>query len=196
MDAFKISAKIFAAEDRFAGDRFVPIFHRWIQNQTIEGHLLIDVADYAHVVRGPGTVLVSSQANFHMDRDGGRLGLSYWRKTPLRGEFRQRLRAVILETFKAANLLQSEESLAGELVFRGDEIQIRLNDRLNAPATEETLAAVKGDFATVAEELFGPGYKLEPRIAANSLFEIRIKSPKPVTPAALLDRLATIAPSR
>jgi hypothetical protein len=196
MDAFKISVKIFAAEDRFAADRFVPIFHRWIQNQAIEGHLLIDVADYAHVVAGPGTVLISSQANFHMDREGHRLGLSYWRKTPLPGNFRDRLRAVILETFKAASLLQSEESLRGELVFRGEEIQVRLNDRLNAPAAEQTLAEVKGDFAAVGEELYGPGYVLEPRIAANSLFEIRIKSPKPITPAALLDRLATLAPSR
>jgi hypothetical protein len=66
MDVFKIAVKIFVAEDNFAADRFVPIFHRWIQNQAVEGHLLIDVADYAHVAGGPWVT-----HSFHMD-----LGLS------------------------------------------------------------------------------------------------------------------------
>jgi hypothetical protein len=192
MDIFKIAVKIFAVEDRFAPDRFIPVFHRWIQTQGIPGHLLIDVADYAHVVAGPGTVLVSAEANFHMDRAENRLGLSYWRKTPLPGSFRDRLRAVILETIKAAVLLQQEESLKGELSFRGDEIQIRLNDRLRAPANAETLAVVKPDFEAVAGELYGDGFSLEPKISPNALFEVRIKSGKPVSITGLLDRVAAI----
>jgi hypothetical protein len=196
MDIFKIAAKIFVAEDRFAPDRFIPIFHRWIQNQAVEGHLLIDVADYAHVVAGPGTVLVSSQANFHMDREDGRLGLSYWRKSPLPGSFRDRLRATILETIKAAALLEREESLAGELTFRGEEIQIRLNDRLRAPANAATAASLKPDLAAVADELYSPGFAVEPRIVPHALLEFRLKSPKPLPLTALLDRLAASAPSR
>ena len=190
MDTFKIAAKIFAAEDCFAPDRFIPIFHRWIQNQAVDGHLLIDVADYAHVVAGPGTVLVSSQANFHMDRGDNRLGLSYWRKSPLPGSFRDQLRAVILETAKAAALLQREESLAGELVFKGEEIQVRLNERLHAPANAETLALVKPDFSAVGKEIYGDGFSLEPKISPNALFEIRLKSARPVSMTALLERLA------
>ena len=193
MDAFKISAKIFAADDQFPHDRFVPVFHKWIQSQAIENHLLIDVADYAHVVAGPGTVLVSSQANFHMDRDGNRLGLSYWRKTPLPGDFRDRLRAVIHELLKASILLEKD---VANLRFKGEEIQIRLNDRLNAAANEQTLVAVKSDFEAVAGELYGQGFKLEPHISANSLFEIRIKSSKAVAPTTLLDRMGASTPSR
>jgi hypothetical protein len=178
MDVFKISAKIFAVEDNFAHDRFVPVFHKWIQNQSIEGHLLIDVADYAHVVNGPGTVLVSSQANFHIDREGGRLGLSYWRKLPLPGNFRERLREAIAQTIKAARLL--EKDVEG-LKFRGEEIQVKLNDRLLAAANQETLGAVKGDFEAVGQELYGTGFGLEPHIAPNELFEIRIKASSPVS---------------
>ena len=53
----------------------VPVFHGFIQTNAIEDHLLIDVADYDHVHHGPGTLLVSHEANFGMDRGGGRLGL-------------------------------------------------------------------------------------------------------------------------
>ena len=143
MDVFKIAAKLFVTDDSFPHDRFIPIFHRWIQSQSVEGHLLIDVADYAHVAAGPGTVLVSSQANFHMDRNENRLGLSYWRKLPLPGTFGERLAAVLAETIKAAIKLEAEPSLEGKLKFKTDEILIRLNDRLLAPNNPQTLAAVK-----------------------------------------------------
>ena len=82
MDAHKISAKLFAASDAFEPAEFVPVFHRWIQTRSLEDHLLIDVADYAHVPAGPGSLLVASEANIHMDRGENRVGLLYVRKRP------------------------------------------------------------------------------------------------------------------
>ena len=82
MDVFKIAVKIFAQSDSFAPSQFVPIFQHWIQNQSVEGHRLIDVADYGHVVGGPGTVLISSEANFYTDRGENKFGLLYSRKRP------------------------------------------------------------------------------------------------------------------
>src|ERR1700689_2529357 len=108
MDVFKIAVKIFAQSDGFAPSQFVPIFQHWIQNQSVEGHRLIDVADYGHVVAGPGTVLVSSEANFYTDRGENRLGLLYSRKLPLPGTFGERLRTVVGETLKAAAKLEKE----------------------------------------------------------------------------------------
>src|SRR5688572_3017092 len=120
MDAFKISAKLFTENDSFEPSEFVPVFHRWIQTHALPGHLLIDVADYAHVPAGPGTLLVSAEANIHMDRWDGRLGLSYVRKMPIAGAttFRDRLRAVIGETVRAAATLEQEAVVAGRLKFR------------------------------------------------------------------------------
>src|SRR5277367_4077357 len=105
MDAFKISIKLFAERDELGHSDIVPVFHRWIQNNLLPDHLLIDVADYAHVPAGPGTVLVSSQANLYTDRGDNRLGLLYSRKLPLEGTFRDRLRTVLASALQAASLL-------------------------------------------------------------------------------------------
>src|SRR6516225_4701835 len=102
MDTHKINIKLFAESDTFKPTEFVPIFHRWIQNQSLDGHLLIDVADYAHVPAGPGTLVVASEANIHMDREENRLGLLYVRKQPIAGSsgFQEQLRGVLAEAIK------------------------------------------------------------------------------------------------
>jgi len=175
MDAFKIAVKLFATDDAFPRDQFIPIFHHWIQSQSVQGHLLIDVADYAHVAAGPGTVLVSSQANFHMDRGENRLGLCYWRKLPLPGTFAQRLSGVLAETIKAAMKLEAEPTLNGRLKFKTNEILIRLNDRLLAPNTPQTFAQIKEDLQTVGRNLFGGrAFTMKSHDSPQALFEVRL----------------------
>lgn len=188
MDVYKIAVKIFAARDSIKPEQAVPVFHRWIQNQSVEGHLLIDVAEYAHVPAGPGTVLVSSEANFHVDCEGNRLGLTYWRKLPLQGSFSQRLRAAIGQALNAAAQLEKEPELAG-LIFRGDEISIRLNDRLRTPATEETIAAAQPEVEATAKSLFGKvPVHVESKPSPLELLEFRIKADENLPLATLLER--------
>ncbi len=176
MDVQKIAVKLFASGEDFAGEQFVPIFHRWIQNQSVENHLLIDVADYAHVADGPGTVLVASEANIHMDRTGGRLGLLYVRKMPLEGSFAQRVGAVIAEAQKAAEKLAKEPELSGKLKFRGDEIAIRLNDRLLAPNTAETEKAAEGGLREAGEKFFGgKAFSMKSAVGRRGVFEVVLK---------------------
>ena len=52
-------------------DDFIPVFHRWIQKQTVSGHLLIDVHDYSHIHQGPGILLVGHEGNFSIDLADG-----------------------------------------------------------------------------------------------------------------------------
>jgi hypothetical protein len=190
MDAFKIGIKLYAASDDFAHNTFVPIFHHWIQAQDFPGHMLIDVADYAHVHAGPGTVLVTFEANIHMERSENRLGLVYLRKMPLPGTFQVRLAATMKNTLLAAARMESDPALAGRLTFRTDELVIRLNDRLLAPNTAETFAAVKDDMQAFGKKLFGEKpFTLEPHLSPLTLFEIRIKCPGAPAIEALLDRL-------
>jgi hypothetical protein len=189
MDTYKIAVKIFVATDSFAASEFVPVFHRWIQSQALAGHMLIDVADYAHVPDGPGTVLVSSQANIYTDRGAGRFGLLYARKLPLEGNFSARLRQVLSDTLKATALLEREPTLAGRLKFRTDELLIRLNDRLLAPNSAGTLAAVLPDVEALANSLFGQPVTIDHKPSDQTLFEVRVKSPKSPPISALLDRL-------
>jgi hypothetical protein len=176
MDAYKISIKLFAERDELGHSDFVPVFQRWIQNNVLPEHLLIDVADYAHVPAGPGTVLVSSQANLYTDRGENRLGLLYTRKLPLEGDFRQRVTTVLSSTLKAALLLEEEPSLAGKLKFRTDELLIRINDRLLAPNTVETFDEIKADVKALGELVYGSSaVRIEYKPSALRLFEVTVK---------------------
>jgi hypothetical protein len=190
MDVFKIAVKIFAQSDGFAADAFVPIFHHWIQNQSVEGHRLIDVADYGHVVAGPGTVLVSSEANFYTDRGENRLGLLYVRKLPRAGSFWERLRGVVSATLKAAAKLEGEPELGGKLKFRTDELLIRLNDRLLAPPDQSTVTAAGPDILSLATLLYGDKpVTIDPKFSAEREVEFRLKANASPTLASLISKL-------
>jgi len=133
MDLYKIGVKVFVANPQAVSIHdFVPVFHSWIQQQKIDGHLLIDVHDYSHVANGPGILLVAHEGNFSMDQDGGRLGLSYYRKRPLNGALEANLKTVTDTALQACKLLESEPKLNG-IKFKTDEILVVANDRLLAP---------------------------------------------------------------
>jgi hypothetical protein len=194
MDVTKIAVKLFAAPPAPELREFIPVFHRWIQTHAIEDHLLIDVADYAHVAAGPGVVLVASEANFYFDLTGNRPGLLYTRKTASPGSFGERLRIAAASCLKAAVLLEQESAFAGRLRFDTNELLIRLNDRLLAPNNEATFTDVKPDIESLAADLYaGSSFKLDRTGKKENLFEVLIKSSgAPATPA-LSQRLSAIA---
>ncbi len=119
--------------------------------------LMIDVANYAHVPKGPGVVLIGHGNDYFIDEGEGRLGLLYNRK---RGapEPGQRLADAFRRTLHAASLLESDATLAAggaKLRFRTDELLLRINDRLGAPNDDETFAAIKPELDGFCRELFG-----------------------------------------
>jgi|SRR5579871_637822 len=133
MDLYKIGVKIFVANPQGVKLRdFIGVFQRWIQQQEIAGHQLIDVHDYSHVENGPGILLVAVEGNFSMDVEGGRLGLFYYRKRPLDGGFEANLKSILQTTLDACKLLESEAELNG-IKFDTQEILVVANDRLLAP---------------------------------------------------------------
>jgi hypothetical protein len=193
MEAFKISVKLFVEQDTFGPAEFVPVFHRWIQDHVLEDHLPIDVADYAHVPSGPGTLLVAHEANVHMDRVDNRLGLLYFRKTVSPGIFADRLKTAILNTIQAAAKMEQESGMAGRLRFRTDEFQIRINDRLNAPNTPQTFAAVKADLEAVARDLYGPGKStVEYVISPKQVFTVKVTGPSTVSASDLASKFVAV----
>lgn len=179
MDSSKLSIKLFAREGQdpsvFDADVIVPVFHSWIQAHAVPDHLLIDVADYAHVPDGPGTVLVSHEANFSTDRTGGRPGLLYVRKQPLEGPFGRRVRTVLAAALAAAARLEENPSLQGKLQFRTDEFLFRVHDRLLAPNEPETFEQVKPELERLAGELYPGGQvSLEYQPSDLTLFGVRV----------------------
>jgi hypothetical protein len=192
MQSHKLVVKLFAdGADALPLDAAIPVFHGWIQNQSVADHLLIDVADYAHVPNGPGTVLVAHEANFHFDREDG-IGLMYIRKQPIAGasSFRERVAAVVRATIQAATKLEND--LAG-VRFRTNELVFRINDRLVAPNDETTYRAVAPDLQAFFADLYQGDLALEHRNDALRLFEVRVKALKQPKLTDLLARLEPAA---
>jgi hypothetical protein len=149
MQSLKYDLKLFL-HDAVSVDleTFIPLFHGWIQDQRLQ-ELLIDVADYRHVHHGPGVVLIAHDAHYAMDMAQGRLGLLYSRRRethPSRQALRNvtdRLRSVFHCALTACQELETDPALQGRLRFRGDELLLRLNDRLRAPNTAASYHALR-----------------------------------------------------
>ena len=134
MELYKFGVKIFVANPGTVDIRnVIPVFHNWIQEQKIEGHLLIDVHDYSHVQNGPGILLVAHEGNFSLDQAEGRLELVYYRKQPVADGLGSSFQAA-----QAAARLLEEEPTLNEIRFRNDEFLVFGNDRLLAPNTAES----------------------------------------------------------
>jgi len=129
-------------------------FHRWIQTSAIDG-LLIDVADYSHLVDGPHVLLVTHEGNYAVDVAESRLGLIYTQKQPREEPLIDRLMWACRSVVKASCLLEQDSTFNPCLTFRGNEIQFVANDRLLAPNTTETAKSIESILDNFAHKLFG-----------------------------------------
>jgi len=189
-DLERIGVKVFCADGSSVPlVEFIPIFHRWIQRRALDG-TLIDVADYSHVARGPGILLVAHEGIYSIDEGGGRRGLAYSLRHASGGTLGERLAGVTRAALAACAALAAEPELAGRIGFRGDELALFANDRLLAPNTEATLAAVRGDVRALLARLY-PGADCAVTRAPDpgERFALAVKAPGPVSVATLLDRL-------
>lgn len=153
----RFSLKVFAEPASTGEPRtIIPVFHRWIQESAVPG-LLIDVADYTHLVDGPSVLLVAHEANYTLDEGGGRPGLSYTRKQPSEGTFAERLATAAATLIAAARRLEQDTArmTGGGIAFLGNEIEFAANDRLGAPRTADTEAALREALATFGHRIFG-----------------------------------------
>jgi hypothetical protein len=134
--------------------RFIPVLHRWIQNGETDT-VLIDVADYSHVVQGPGILLAAHEGNYSIDETHGRRGLVYYQKTEEAGDLAARLTRVARRALAACAKLESEPEFAGELRFSATEFEIFANDRLLAPNVPEVYDALAPHIDALSAKLFG-----------------------------------------
>jgi hypothetical protein len=155
MELHRISAKFFLAEpDGFDLAAVVPVFHRWIQERTVEG-MPVDVADYRHVPDGPGVVLIGHEGDLAVDCVGGRVGVLYRRKRDMTGTLAERIAAVLRSAAAAAARLESDPAFAGKVRIRTDEAELTLLDRLRAPDTAAAFGALRPEIEKAAKAVFG-----------------------------------------
>jgi len=186
----RIGVKFFLAGDAPALDRLVPVFHRWIQDRVVEG-LLIDVADYSHVAKGPGVMLIGHEGNYSLDLGGAGPGVSYWRRRPIAGDLPQRLESICAIALRAARALAEEGDLGRAGCIRGDVIEIVANDRLAAPNEAGTEAAFRPALDGLLDRLYAGGAcELCRDEDPRERFNMHVKAAAPADAATLLSRLS------
>jgi hypothetical protein len=187
----RFSLKIFA-DPASAGSpsTIVPVFHTWIQEHAVPG-LLIDVADYAHLVDAPSVLLVAHEAHYVLDETGGRPGLSYARKQPVEGTFGQRLVVAAAALITAARRLEADTSrmTGGGITFPGNEMEFVANDRLIAPRNADTESALRNELVPFGARLFdGATVEIEP-LDDPARLGFTIRASETVTLDKLLSRV-------
>jgi hypothetical protein len=151
MEVHRIGVKFFAADPASAPlDKFIPVFHNWIQRQSVAGHLLIDVHDYRHLHQGPGILLVAHEGNFSIDATDGKAGLLYYRKTPTGLSAVDHLTTIFKSALHAKRLLEKD----AKMQFDAGEFAVVGNDRLHAPNSDEAFAQLKEPLAAAIRQMF------------------------------------------
>ena len=158
MDLERFCLKFFVREGDVDEATFIPIFHEWIRLKKLPG-TLIDVADYRHVPDGPGIMLISHEVNYAMEHGGGQFGLSAQRKLGEGNTHQERIVDLAKRTATFGALLESDSRIAGKLQLEGGKFFYIANDRLQAPNTAETFAAIKPDLEGAAAQLY-PGQQV------------------------------------
>jgi hypothetical protein len=189
MDAHKLQLKIFVTQESARAvepEMFIPVFHRWIKERRLP-ELVIDVANYIHVPRGPGVVLIGHGSDYFMDEGEGRLGLLHNRKRA-GPPSEARLTDLARRTLHAAVLLEGDPALSGKLRFAPNELLFRINDRLLAPNTDTTFASLKSELEALALRIFAGPFELSRVGTPKDLFAVRLTSPVSTPLATLLER--------
>ncbi|HUF76725.1 MAG TPA: hypothetical protein VMM35_10635 [Longimicrobiales bacterium] len=192
LDSPEISVKLFVADA--AGVRLkelIPVFHRWIKQDLLEDELAIDVANYEHVPKGPGVVLICDRAHYYFDERAGRAGLRYRGRREARASGTDVVTGALRSALQAARLLESDPVLEGRYRFRTDELELGINDRLLAPSEQATVEAVRVELGEAVRGLWGvDDVTLELSSGPREPFLATVKTGASPSVEELLGRLA------
>jgi hypothetical protein len=156
---------------------FIPVFHRWIQEDKLEG-MLVDVAEYTHVFQGPGVLLIAHEANYSVDEENGKRGFLYNQKRPPEKSVEEHLKTAFRRALTACSLLEKEPGLAGKIKFSPTHLQVFVNDRMEAPYNPESLGALEETLNPFLNGLYDGGkylllHEKDPKKRAG--FEIKVE---------------------
>jgi hypothetical protein len=183
-----VNVKVFAREPSSIDlADTIPIFHRWIRDEVLD-ELVIDVADYRHVPAGPGVLLIGDEANYSLDCAFYRLGLLYNRKRPSDGIFADKLLKAFGCALLACRRLEDEAEFRGKLKFDAGQCEVILNDRLLAPNSERTWAALRPQFETFFDNLLGSGRYAIKRVGEQrERLRIALETPAQIDVVSVLE---------
>jgi len=183
-----VNVKIFAQEPSSIDLKdAIPVFHRWIRDGLLD-ELVIDIADYRHVPAGPGVMLIGDEANYSLDCAFERLGLLYNQKRPSEGPLWDKLLKAFGSGLLACSRLEDEAVFRGKLKFDVGQCEVILNDRLLAPNTEQTWVALRPQFETFFNDLFGTKrYSMKRLGEPRERFRIALETPARIDVRSVLE---------
>ncbi|MBE7440040.1 MAG: hypothetical protein HS115_16425 [Spirochaetales bacterium] len=154
--------KIFFKDQAPAMETFVPFFHKWIQ-ESYTPELLLDVADYSHIEKGPGVLLIGHDHFYSVDTGlGRRSGFLTQRRTEVQAGPEAALRSILKAALQAALLVEQHLQLS----FDASEFLLVVNDRLLGPNTPAGFTSLQNLCAAALKDF--PGGLECRQVAADS----------------------------
>jgi hypothetical protein len=191
MKATRVDIKLFADKgSHVEGEQVLKAFHGFIQQTKIKDELILDVTSYEHVKEGPGIMLIGHEGMYGLDEAKGRLGLLYSQRRANVDSFEAALSYTLQHALTACSLIEQDATIGGKLRFGGDEILIRINDRLNAPVSPETWQAVEPAVRKVLGRVLGEDVSFTVHDDPRELFSVTARAKKPERVDALLGRMS------
>jgi len=191
MQAKRVDVKLYVdASSQAAVSELVTVFHGFIQRSVITDEVVIDVADYSHVPSGPGVMLLCHEGQYGFEQQKGRTGLFYSQRRAKVDGFKSALVYSLRHALRMASLLEKDDALKGRLKWNGQELMLRINDRLHAPNTASTWKDAEPVVRGVLDQLYaGASYSVEPGPPSPELFTLHVKASAPASVDTLLARL-------
>ena len=187
----RIAVKILSdAPATISLDPFLSIFSRW-RTDAEDPARWVDLADYAHMPRGPGIVLIGHVCNFSFDLGAPAPGLLYSRKQELYGSNEDRLHSVLRAAAEMSRRLLGEPEFPAGIHVRPGSLEIRFQDRLETPNNDSADRLLRPAVNAVFDRLLGRGaYQARREPDPGKLYGFSIESAAPLTLDSLVARLA------
>lgn len=169
-------------------DPFLAIFGRWRHDKNHPAEW-VDLADYAHMAKGPGVMLGGKQCNFCVSTDDPGLGLLYAGKKDFEGPVENRVLEAFRRCIRLSQALAAEPQFPPEMTLNTQSWELFINDRLQFPNTDATDRLLRTPIQAALDELFGAGDYAMTRDTDNKRrYAFSIRAEKPETLNTLLGR--------
>jgi len=172
--------------EKYSADPILTVFERWRQ-ETDAPEDWVDLADYAHMQRGPKVMMAGKRDHFSLDTNVPGPGLLLQTRKGLSGSIEDRFVESMKRHLKLSVRLTGEAEWPANLIPHGAQWSVAINDRLGFPNDDATEAALKPGLTAALDRIFGKdgytltrdedsqrryGYKIQAR-TARTLAEIR-----------------------
>ena len=151
----RIDLKVFVDAPAGANlDPIMTVFDRWRQEDGTASDW-IDLADYAHMARGPAVMMAGKREHFAIDTNEPGMGILCSVRAGLSGTNEERFAEAFQRHLVLATRLGGEPEWPADFSVRSGEWEISINDRLNFPNSDEKEEAVRPAAEAAAKAVLG-----------------------------------------